>query len=34
MARIAVCDDNAEVSKRIAELVRRSFGEHGCNYEI
>ncbi len=34
MARIGVCDDSIEVSKRIAALVRKSFSEHGYNYEV
>ena len=34
MARIGVCDDSIDVSERIAALVRKSFSEHGCNYEI
>lgn len=34
MARIGVCDDKPDVSKRIAELVKKSFSERGYNHSI
>lgn len=34
MARIGVCDDKPDVSKRIAELVKKSFCERGYDYSI